>query len=139
MTDTQTVFQDWDHYHSDLAQLLGATLNEVTWQALLSLPASIAPELLWRLRALYGQLPTSQATPIYFQSIRTPPLPAAQEQICGLCGGPLPQSLAAQATQRFRCELCAIAARLLLGYPLLYPGSLEALPTQGSALASTSQ
>ena len=27
MTDTQTVFQDWDHYHSDLAQLLGATLG----------------------------------------------------------------------------------------------------------------
>ena len=138
MTDMQTVLPDWDHYHSDLAQILGEGLDEVSWQAFLGLPAFLAPELLWRLLALHDQLPTSQATPIYFHAIRTPPTPAAQEQICGLCGGALPQSLAAQATQRFRCELCAIAARLLLGYPLLYPGSLEALPTQESSLTSAS-
>jgi hypothetical protein len=31
MKDNPTVLPDWDHYHSDLAQILGDALNEATW------------------------------------------------------------------------------------------------------------
>jgi hypothetical protein len=130
MTYLQTDPSAWNHYRGDLAQILGETPAEEHWQALQSLPASIAPELLWRLRALHDQLPPAQAGIISFHPIHTPSSPEAQERVCGLCGGPLPQTLVAEATQRFRCELCAIAARLLLGYPILYEGSRESLPAQ---------
>lgn len=94
-----------------------------------SLPASAAPTLLWRLRAFHEQLPASGST-ILFQPIRPQPSPdKEQDRRCDLCGDPLPHTLTAHATQRFRCEWCAIALRFLLGYPVLYEGSREALPT----------
>ena len=128
MKDEQTEPLAWNHYRSEVEQVLGKTLDEESWHVLLSLPVAVGPELLWRLKAFHAQLPAAGGT-IFFHSMRSHPSPGAQDQVCTLCGDPLPQVLAAQSTQRFRCELCAIAARLLLGYPILYERSREALPT----------
>jgi len=118
----------WNHYRSQVEQVLGKALDEESWHVLQSLPVAIGPELLWRLKAFHLQLPPTGGT-ISFHSIRSLPSTEAQDQVCPLCGDPLSQVLTAQATQRFRCELCAVSARLLLGYPVLYERSLEALPT----------
>jgi hypothetical protein len=116
----------WDHYRSDLEHTLSRALDEESLQALQSLPVSVGPELFWRLNTLHAQMPSTGGT-ISFNPIRTHPSPGAQDQACGLCGDPFSQILTAQSTQRFRCELCAIAARLLLGYPVLYERSRESL------------
>jgi hypothetical protein len=108
--------------------VLGKALDEESWHVLLSLPVAVGPELLWRLKAFHAQLPTTGGI-ISFHSIRSLPSTGAQDQVCPLCGDPLPQVLTAQATQRFHCELCAISMRLLLGYPVLYERSREALQT----------
>ena len=129
MEDEQTEQSAWSHYRSEMEQVLGKRLPEESWHVLLSLPAAVGPELLWRLKAFHPQLPATGGT-IFFHSIRSLPSTGAQQgQVCTLCGDPLPQVLTAQSTQRFRCELCAIATRILLGSPILYERSLEALPT----------
>ena len=127
MKDEQTEPSAWSHYRGEAEQALDKALDEESWHVFLRLPAAVAPELLWRLKAFHAQLPTTGGT-IFFHSIRSHPSSGAQDQVCTLCGDPLPQVLTAQSTQRFRCELCAIAARLLLGYPVLYERSREALP-----------
>ena len=106
--------------------MLGKQLDEESWHVLQSLPVAIGPELLWRLRAFHLQLPTTGGT-ISFNSIRSLPSTGVQDPVCPLCGDPLPQILTAQATQRFHCEFCAISMRLLLGYPVLFERSREAL------------
>jgi hypothetical protein len=126
MKDEQTVPSAWDHYRGQVEQVLGKQLPEESWHVLQSLPVAVGPELLWRLQAFHPQLPTRGGT-ISFHAIRPLPSTETQDQVCPLCGDPLPQVLTAQAARRFHCELCAISMRLLLDYPILYERSLEAL------------
>ena len=127
MNDEQTEPSVWSHYRDGVERELGKRLLEESWHVLQSLPVAVGPQLLWRLKAFHLQLPPTGGT-ISFHSIRSLPSTEAQDQVCPLCGDPLSQVLTAQATQRFRCELCAVSVRLLLGYPVLYKRSREALP-----------
>lgn len=116
---------EWELQRGGIERIREKQLSEETWSTLQELPAAVAPEVSWRLRALQIQLPAAGST-IHFQAIR--PLPSSGEEPgrnCDLCGDHLPQTL---TTQRFRCELCAIALRILLDYPVLYKGSRESLP-----------
>jgi hypothetical protein len=126
MEDKQIEPSAWNHCRGEVEQVLGKHLDEESWYVLQSLPVAVGSELLWHLRAFHPQLPTTGGT-ISFHPIRSLPSTGAEDQVCPLCGGPLPQVLTAQATQRFHCELCAISMRLLLDYPILYERSLEAL------------
>jgi len=56
MKDEQTEPLAWNHYRSEVEQVLGKTLDEESWHVLLSLPVAVGPELLWRLKAFHAQL-----------------------------------------------------------------------------------
>ena len=103
---------DQEIIRQQLTRALGGDLDETFWQALSTLSPEIAGELTWRVEALRPQVPM-QGT-IYFRPIHSHSVDAPDT--CPLCGDPLP------ASGRFRCDPCAIAARLVLGQPLQLVG-----------------
>lgn len=107
-----------------LTQALGHEIDDTSWEVLKALPAeAVGPELIWRIEALRPQIP-AQGT-IYLHPIRPQAVDAAPPGTCSLCGDPLP------APGRFRCDLCAIAAQLILGQPVQFIGTIVATAQSG--------
>src|SRR5713226_2822448 len=118
---------DRSSIHQQLTQALGHEIDDTSWKALEALPAeAVGPELIWRIEALRPQIP-AQGT-IYLHPIRPQAVDAASPGTCSLCGDPLP------APGRFRCDLCAIAAQLILGQPVQLIGANVAAAHSGSLI-----